>query len=368
MRSGWGRLALLCLVALGAIAVLVPGGSAGNRTADASFAALPGFEVSAGQGIAYRATFTNTGKSTFTHVIFRMRVPFVPASGSQPYAEAQLVQSSCPTTPVVVTTANGPEWTCDFGKLRPGPQLVITTVWSPPTPASGACDGCLQTTGRWTVNEGVNDTTDVNDAFPAGGVSLAATILAAGSTTGAAGYATNAVQCSDALGQGSLTTNQAVDEGNVTSTTICLPSQLPIDTFDLGLSTTIDEKANAGGPGHSQFDTSVVCIAALGQACEDGYTPADFSPNVVTIVLRGDADVLPKHTQITAVYHDGVQLPWCPASGPIPASGCVVSITLVHESSWQTASLLGEGWGHPHHGGGVWVAVVKSSTNGFYNW
>jgi hypothetical protein len=49
----------------------------------------------------------------------------------------------------------------------------------------------------------------------------------------------------------------------------------------------------------------------------------------------------------------------------------VASITLVQSGGgWHTTARLGGGYGgyHPPKGGGVWVAVVKSATNGFYNW
>jgi hypothetical protein len=376
MKGAMRRLVLLCLVVGSAIAIVVPTiGSAGNRPGEASFVALPGTRVTVGQSIAFRATLANTGKSTFTHVIFRMLVPYV-LEGSPPYAEAQLLQSTCPTQPVVITTSGGHEWTCDFGKLDAGRQFALTSVWAPPTPTSGSCEGCLQTTGRWTIKEGLNDTASANDTVPSGGVPISASLLSSSSTTEAGGYATNAMQCSDPLGAGSLTTSQALSGSNVTSTTVCLPSPLPTDAFDLGLATALLETAHLGSdPGHQQFDASNVCIAALGQTCDAGYTPVDLSPNVATVVLRGFADALPKHTKVTAVYHDGVLLPSCPKNGPTPANGCVVSITLVQTSSgWHTTAWTGKGYGGGHgddggsKGGGIWVAVVKSSTNGRYTW
>ena len=379
MKGALRRLALLGLVVGSAIAILVPIGSAGNRPGEASFDALPGTRVTVGQSIAYRATLTNTGKSTFTHVIFRMLVPYV-LEGSPPYEGAELLQSTCPAEPVVITTSVGHEWTCDFGKLGRGGQLVLTSVWAPPSPTSGSCDGCLQTSGRWTIKEGLNDVGSANDTVPSKGIAIAASLISTSSTTEAGGYATNATQCSDPLGAGSLTTSQDLSASNVTSTTICLPSPLPTNAFDLGLATALLETAHQETDhGNPQFDASNVCIAALGQTCGTGYTPVDLSPNVVTVVLRGFADALPKNTKVTAVYHDGLQLPSCPKYGPTPANGCVVSITLVQSSSgWHTNAWTGRGRGGGDHGdhgdhegskgGGVWVAVVKASTNGRYTW
>ncbi len=383
MRSGWRRLALLCLAAGTAIAIMVPWGSAGNRVGETFFDALPGpARVSYGKSIAYRSTLTNTGKSTFTHVIFRMSVPFVAAAGLQPYVEAAFVASNCPSTPVVVTTANGREWTCDFGKLTPGtpgtPQLVLTTVWTAPTLAQPeGCNGCLQTNGRWTIKEGVNDVADPNDTLPRGGTPVAATLLSPNSTTEAGAYQTNFDPCSNAFGQGSLTTSQNLDpQSNPNSTTACLPSPIPTNSIDFGLATKIVEgPLQSGDPGHSAFGRSTVCIAALGQTCEEGYVPANFSPNVTTIVLRGSADALPKNAKVTAVYHNNHLLPSCPSADP---NGCVVSITLDSGSFTTTAlsTTLGRGGDHDdhhddHHGdgkGGTWTAVVKASTNGWYTW
>jgi len=357
MRSGWRRLALLCLAAGSAIAIMVPAGSAGNRegSAEAFFGAVPGpGRVTYGEDIAYRATFTNTGKSTFTHVIFRMRIPFVAASGSQPYAEATFMASTCPSTPVVVSTPSGPEWTCDYGKLVPGkagtPQLVLTTVWRVPTLTlpGGCTSACLQTNGRWTIKEGVNDVADPNDAFPPGGVPDNATLLSTSSPTEAGGYETNLTPCTDPLGAGNLHTGLALDPtGNPVSTTVCLPSPIPFDSVNLGLSTTLLEgPSQAGDPGHPEFGRATVCIAALGDICDGDYVPQDFSPNVATVVLRGTTAALSGHTAVTQIFHNGFLLPSCPSADP---NGCVVSITTDHDS-------------------GVVTAVVEAATNGHFNW
>lgn len=323
-------------------------------TGEATFQALPGpARVTYGEAVAYRATFTNTGKSTFTHVIFRMGVPTVPASVSQPATAATLVASTCPSAPVVVSRASGPEWTCDFGKLKPGkpgtPQLVLTIVWKAPSLGlPNGCDDCLQSNGRWKIKEGVNDTADPNDTFPFGGSNAPATLLSSSSPSEAGSYETDFDPCTDALGAGSLGTSQALSKSsNPNSTTICLPSPIPTNSVDLGLASTILEgPSQPGDQGHAAFGRSTVCIAALGEVCADGYTPANFAPRVTTTVLRGSADALPRYTTITAVYHDNHLLPWCPSTDP---NGCVVSITY---DKWKR----------------TWTAVIQSATNGFYNW
>ena len=170
MKSAWVRLALVCLAATAA-AVAVGGGSAGNRVAEATFAAFPGpGRVTYAENIAYRATFTNTGGSNFTKVTFRQSVPV--ANGQA----AQLVNHSCPSAPTIVDG----EFRCAYGSLAPGtagtPQLVITVIWKVPTLAlPDGCD-CLATTGRWTIKEGVNDPADPNDAF--GRTDIVSTLLA----------------------------------------------------------------------------------------------------------------------------------------------------------------------------------------------
>jgi len=66
MRSTRLRLALACLAIVGAT-VAVAGGSAGNRTADVTFAAFPGpASVTYAENIAYSVSIENTGSSTFT--------------------------------------------------------------------------------------------------------------------------------------------------------------------------------------------------------------------------------------------------------------------------------------------------------------
>jgi hypothetical protein len=296
-------------------------------------------------------------------VIFRLRVPFVAASGSQPYAEATLVDDTCPSTPVVVSTANGPEWTCDFGQLAPGTagtaQLVLTTVWKVPTlTLAGDCANCLLTNGRWTIKEGVNDNTDPNDAFPPGGIGVAATLLSAESTTldstdttMAGGYEVEA--CTSPLGPGSLRTKPTLSASlNAVSTTVCIPT-IPSSATDLGLATTIlEQPLQAGNPGHAALGRSDVCVAQLGKNCGafGTYPPQDFgTTNPLTLVFRIADAALANGDKITQVFHNGTALPSC-ATDPTSENGCVVSI----ERSGGAVK--------------IWTIVVKSRTNGWYTW
>ena len=345
MKGAWGRLALACAVVLTTFAA-VGAGSAANRTGVPTFDAFPGpGTVTYGENIAYRATFRNAGGSTFTHVIFRMRIPYVEL-GSPPYEEATPVVSTCPSTPVVVSTSRGPEWTCDFGKLVPGsgtaPQLVLTVIWRvPPRAAATNCD-CLKTNGRWTIKEGVNDTSDPNDAFPPGGrdVERDASRLRVGRKRVAEGRRVRdrPVSCAGTDPPGNLRTNPLVSLTNPVTTTVCLPP-FPITVTDLGHATTITE--TSGNARRAE-----VCIAALGTNCGAGYVDATFAAPYVTLVFRVAAGALPKNYTITQVSHNGVVMTaaTCAASGD-----CVLSIDLDKKKK-------------------IWTIVVTSGTNGLYDW
>ena len=88
MRFGLRRVVLACVVIASALAVLVPAGSAGPRMVHFVFEAVPGpGQVTYGESIAYKAQISNTSGTTLTHVIFRMRKPFV-GSPDNPDLEA----------------------------------------------------------------------------------------------------------------------------------------------------------------------------------------------------------------------------------------------------------------------------------------
>jgi hypothetical protein len=365
MGFGFARLALACGLVIAAT-VAVAGGNAANRDGQPTFDAVPGpGRVTYGENIAYRATFTNTGGSNFTHVRFRMRIPYA-QFGSPPYPAATPVANTCPSTPVVVSTANGPEWTCEFGNLGPGtagiPQLVLTVVWKVPVLTSqDNCENCLKTNGRWTIKEGLNDVSDPNDAFPFGGIDRAATLLSAESetldptnATEAGGYELKQ-SCADAFGAGSLRTKPKLDTvTNAFSSTVCVPDYTipPSLKNDLGVATTIVEGPRTTGPGHPYLGQSVVCIAALGQNCgaEGSYDPQDFGTDApVIFVFRIADDALLKGDKITQLYHNGEALPSC-ATNPTNANGCAEPII------------------PPKGKVKVWTLVGKARTNGRWEW
>ena len=366
MKVGLGRLALACVLVVTAT-VAVAGGNAANRDGVGTFDAVPGpGRVTYGENIAYRATFTNTGGSNFTHVTFRMLVPYA-EYGSPPFATASFVSSTCPSTPVIASTLNGPEWRCDFGNLGPvgsgtAPQLVVTVVWKAPTlDKADNCPGCLKTNGRWTIKEGINDVADPNDAFPPGGIDRAATLLSAQSdtldptnATEAGGYELTQ-SCTDAFAAGSLRTKPNLDPtANQVSTTVCLPDYtIPLSNRnDLGLATTILEgPGDDGNPdGHPNLGRSDVCVADFGLNCPGG-TPHDFGTTTpATFVFRIlDEAILPKGDKITHVYHNGFELPTCLAN-PTYEHGCVVTID------------------PPKGKVKIWTVVAQARTNGQWTW
>jgi hypothetical protein len=393
MKSAWVRLALVCVAAVVA-AIAVAGGTAGNgqRNGQPKFDAVPGpGRVTYGENIAYRAAFTNTGSSTFQKVTFRMRYPYI-EKGTEPYQQAAApIDDTCPTAPTTVTLSNGyKEWACTFGSLTPGTpgaeQLVVSVVWTVPTPPDPSVNcptglpanqpGCLVSNGRWTVNEGVNDQSDPNDAFPPGGKDVRAVMLAAGAQSQelqeAGGYELPN-NCTDPLDQGSLRTKQVVSLANPVSTTVCLPNfetdKTPNDgkpAVDLGLATTIVEE-NLDDPnpaGHGLLGRSRICIADLGVNCtaDELYTPFAFTlEKPVKLVFRISSDAIAalyKNNQtiskdITQVFHDGVALPLCPAAPPAPnqLKGCYTSI----KENKQGPNKF-------------WVIEAQAPGNGLWGW
>lgn len=380
------RIALACLVTLGAIVVMVPGGGAANRTAEVSFEAVPGAfldpvteenrlpAVTYGENIAYRAEFTNTSGSMFTHVTFRMRVPFVGDEDGAPEAESpslRPLESNCPENNgrgVTVELSNGGhEWQCDLGNVVAGtagtPQEILTMVWPAPTLTQpGDCEACLKTIGRFTTKEGTNDQTDPNDAFLPPTQPIA-TLLAASSdtldstnTTSAGSYEVD--PCTNALGAGSLRTNRALDPlDNPVSTTVCI-QEIPDDetNINFGLATTLVEgPSQLGNPGHAALGRSDVCVAQLGENCGpfNTYPPQEFGTEQPLIVVFRIAEAaLENGDKVTDVWHNGVLLESC-VDDPLDEDnqdGCVVSFE--------------PGKGKVK----ITTIVVASGTNGFYNW
>ena len=156
MKHARGRLLVACLV-VAASAVAVAGGSAGNRVGTPTLEAVPGpGAVSYGENIAYTASFSNDGSSTFTHTTFKMAPPVIQTTGET----ATFVKASCGA----VDSAG--VLTCDFGNLNSRALARLTVVWNVPAGDSKpGCTGanCLVASSTWQINE--NKSTNGNETF-----------------------------------------------------------------------------------------------------------------------------------------------------------------------------------------------------------
>jgi hypothetical protein len=327
MKRARGRLLVACLV-VAASAVAIAGGSAGNRVATATLEAVPGpGAVSYGQNIAYTATFSNDGNSTFTHTTLTMAPPVITVTGET----ATFVKSSCgPANSAGVLV-------CDLGNLNAKAVARVTVVWNVPAGDSKpGCSGanCLVASSTWQIKE--NKATNTNETFTK---SVTADVIGTSATEPvnnllrAGGY--EVAGC--ITGGSSLSTNQALSTSNPVTTSFCLP-EFATTANDLGLATTITETA---GNAH----TSEVCVAALGQNCPAG-SRADFGSagGVITFTFRVSAAALPFHYEITKVFHDGHEVtPTTCATD----NECVTSITFAN---------------------GIWKIVTTAETNGSWDW
>jgi hypothetical protein len=355
MKHVWGRLVLVFLVLVGAIAI-ASGGSAGQRLVDADFKVFPGpANVTYDELIAYRATFLTKSKASLQKVRFVQTIPV--AEG----VDAVLETHTCPTTPETVPVEDGPdEWVCTFGTIVPDTDvLVVTTVWKAPNLGDTTiCPGCLASEGAWFLNEGTNDVSNPNDRF--GYAELFATLLPSGDipeTNGetllAGGYEIGvATSCSEG---GNLKTHGVIGIANPIVTKYCLPARafgpalIPVGSGDPGYATTITE--TSGNPRHTE-----VCIAKLGTDCIPGYQDQNFftsdvldDDDKVTVVIQvSDAAIqtpAPGRETITSVSHNGdpMTAATCAAAGD-----CIISITLNNQTK-------------------IWTIVVTSGTNGSYD-
>ena len=329
MKHARGRLLVACL-AVAASAVAVAGGSAGNRVGTPTLEAVPGpGAVSYGENIAYTASFSNDGNSTFSHTTFKMAPPVIQPTGET----ATLVKASCGSFDSAGVL------TCDFGNLNAGAVARLTVVWNVPAGDSKpGCTGtdCLVADSTWQINE--NKATNGNETFTQ---SETADLIGTSPTDPvnnqlrAGGY--EITSC--AAGSTSLKTNQAVSKNNPVATSFCLPA-FATNATDLGLATTITETA-----GNAR--TSEVCVAALGQNCPAG-SRADFgsSGGVIKFTFLVSADALPKNYQITKVFHDGHEVTSATCSAD---NECVTSIKLDKKT-------------------GIWTIVTTAETNGSWDW
>jgi hypothetical protein len=328
MKRARGRLLVACLV-VAASAVAITGGSAGNRVGTPTLEAVPGpGAVSYGENIAYTATFSNDGNSTFTHTTFTMAAPEIKPTGEK----GTFVKASCGSYSAGVLT-------CDFGNLNSRGVVRLTVVWNIPAGDSKpGCTGanCLVASSTWQINE--NKATNTNETFTQ---DANADLIGTSPTEPvsnqlrAGGYEITAC----AVGGSSLRTNQSVSKTNPVATSVCLPS-FATNATDLGLATTITETA-----GNAR--TSEVCVAALGQNCPAG-TRADFGPTggVISFQFLVSGDALPKKYEIKKVFHDGHEVT---AATCAAHNECVTSINFDKKKN-------------------VWTILTTAETNGSWDW
>ena len=337
-RTRW-RLMVACLAVFGA-AIAVAGGSAGNRTADVTFEYLPGDSFTIGETFATETKITNLGSSMFTQLEVHHLIPSVVGSAPDPET---LLASSCGAV------IEGDEAVCRFDQLPAKGAITVTFLWQAAT--SGAA---VSTNGYWIIKEG--KATNGNEFFPFGNNPFLATLLGNDPTSErkrAGGYETAGVATCDA-GQGNLHTNPALTKDDPVSSTLCLPAgfTIPPGSFALGYSADITEKSEKPAVGsHKELGQSVVCVAALGEACGTGHTPANWGTLRARQIFRILQDALKGPKEITEVFHNGVKLPSCTAN-PDFADGCVVAIIPPAEGVSPE----------------VWTVIGDAKTNGPWNW
>ena len=332
-----GRLVVACLVVLGS-AIAIAGGSAGNRDATAVLQATS--SVSYGQDIVYVLSFKNDGNAVFTHVVFQMPAPTV---------DGTTLKASNPrtsTSACAVDTSGS--LSCDFGQLRPeDPAIAFKVVWKTPgdTSQPGRADG-LVANGTWLIKEGKstngNETFNVTEKASLLGTSTNANLSA---RQKAGGYQLSGCTAPNAS---SLATDQALDaSNNPVATSFCLPSSF-VASVGSGLQSAITEPPKTDQANYAH--RSDVCVAQPGQDCDNpNYLSQSFSPDFLTITFTVSAAALPNKYVITGVSHDDgppVAKGACDASG----SFCVDRIDA------------------PQNKNGFWTLVVRSKTNGHFNW
>jgi hypothetical protein len=348
-RARW-RLGVACLAVVAA-AFAVSGGSAGNRTAGVTFEYLPGDSFTYGQMFATETAITNNGSSMFTQLTVHHAIPTTGGANPVP---VELKGSSCGA--VVV----GNEAVCSFDQLSSKSTLTVTFLWQAPATGAG-CTACLTTNGYWTIKEG--KATNANESFPFvdGTGPFLASLLGddpSSERKKAGGYETAGIASSACTaGAGNLHTNPALSKDDPVASTICLPEgfTIPAGSSALGYSSTITEVSTKPSNGaHKELGQSIVCVAALGQACVDGYTPVNWGTLRSRQIFRILQDALKGPKQITVVFHNGSQLPPCTGTNANPnfPDGCVVQIIP------PPANVTPE----------VWTVIADAPTNGPWSW
>ena len=311
--------ALLVLVAgvFGYVAGSAPAGNRDPNTFD--FNADPGpSSITFGQPVAYKAQYSNTGKSNWVKVVLGQSVPYAnittPTGPTKLFAK--LVYSSCEPNPSAPPDTTGKTtYSCpEVASLPAGSGLKkFTFVWeSRLLPADATCDSPCQltTTGTLNIKEG---NTGTNDSFSKGPILTG--LFAVPDKDNAGGYPIKA--CTDTSNP-TLVTNLAIGTGNPMSTKVCEPV-LPanVNGLDPGLATTILERGPQSGETNGTTPVSVICIAAVGLTCPNtSATAFEFpSDQLATFEFVYDRGALGKITQMfdnnVLVSSDPTVIPNC---------------------------------------------------------
>ena len=352
MKRARGRLLVICLAAVAA-AFAVSGGSAGNRTANVTFEYLPGDNFTYGQTFATETTITNTGSSMFTQLEVHQLIPT--AAGNA----VTLEDSSCPGGADTV----GNEVVCTFDQLGSKTTLTVTFLWQAPPTGTG-CTGCVTTDGYWIIKEGKPTNANEKFEFVDGAGPFLASLLGDDPSferKRAGGYETAGVDVGDCTALfNNLHTNPTLSKDDPVSSAVCLPAgfTIPSGSSALGYSSTITEVSTKPSNGsHKELGQSIVCVAALGQACPPpgglDPTPVNWGTQKARQIFRILQDALKGPKEITAVFHNGSKLPLCTELGALSnPDGCVVAIYPPQAGASQA----------------IWTVIADAPTNGPWNW
>ena len=349
------RLSVAFLVIIGAT-LFASGGSAGNRTAEVTFQALPGDSVTYGESYATTTSFTNTGNSMFTQVQLRQLVP-TGASGS-----ASLVTSSCGAV------IEGNEAVCTFGKLSSGGTLTATLVWG--APASGAGCDRLSDDGRHMAHQGREA-----DQLERGVRVPGRCLLGIAARRRRVAGEEEGRRLRDARRRSRdvrLRGRQPAHEPGAHERRPGLLDGLPArHSRSRRAASSSDTRRRSPrprrGPRTARTRSSGSPSSAsrtLGQSCVDGYTPVNWgTTNKARHIFKILESALSGPKTITKVFHNAAELPKCSAN-PTFAQGCVVSITPPASSSTRSESSSTHSPPTPR----IWTVVADAPINGPWNW
>ncbi len=240
----------------------------------------------------------------------------------------------------------------------------MTFLWQAPPTGTG-CAGCVSTDGYWIIKEGKPTNANEKFEFVDGAGPFLASLLGddpSSERKKAGGYETEGVDVGDCSALvNNLHTNPTLSKDDPVSSAVCLPPNgfdIPSGSSALGYSSTITEVATKPSNGsHKELGQSIVCVAALGQACpppgQVDPTPVNWGTEKARQIFRILQDAMKGPKEIAAVYHNGSKLPMCSEpNADSNADGCVVQIIPPQAGASQA----------------IWTVIADAPTNGPWNW